>query len=203
MPTILRYIYVCIPILFINCSYLQSEESTTDTTSSMQPDSIVQSSPAMTPIKLDSFKIVKFKEYNRDWNASYFPIPTPWMLKRTPTEDPGYVYLVNSFDSLSYKISTDKEPSNGPPCSWKQKFKSGITYSKSTCMESGTNYTIRTSSNDKKTLVRLIDMLFYNSVNDWNNDSTEYAPLAEKAGCYYAIEKNDAGYYDLKYSCSF
>jgi len=199
----LKYISFFIAVLLFSCSYLQSEESATDSTALNQSDSLGQSSPPMTPIQLDSFKITKFKEYQKDWDASYFPMPTPWMLKRTSTEDPGYVYLVNSFDSLSYKISTDKEPSSGAPCSWKQKFKSGITYSKSTCMESGTNYTIRTSSNDKKTLVRLIDMLFYNSVNDWNNDSTQYAPLAEKAGCYYAIEKNDSGYYDIKYSCSY
>ena len=197
--------YVCLfsLLLFFSCSYPQSEETTTEHTAVEQSDTVLYSNPALDIHKLDSFKIAKFKEYKKDWNAAYFPLPTPWMLKRTTTEDPGYVYLVNSFDTLSYKNSTDKEPSTGPPCSWKQKFKSGITYSKSTCTESGTTYAIRTSSGDKKTLIRLIDMLFYNPVNDWNADSTQYAPLAEKAGCYYTIEKSDAGYYDVLYSCSY
>lgn len=199
----LKYLSFFIPILFFNCSYLQSEETN-------EADSLVQYTDTMQIINykldasgLDSFKLEKLKEYAKDWDASYFPLPTPAMLTHHPSEDPGYVYLSNSFDSLSYKNSTETEPSAGPPCSWKQKFKSGITYSKSTCLESGTNYTIRTRSADKKTLVRLIDMLFYNSVNDWNVDSTQYVPLSEKAGSYYAIEKNDAGYYDLIYSYSY
>lgn len=198
-----KYVPLFSLFLFFNCSYLQSNETTA-------PDSLVQhidtmeiTNHTLNPSGLDSFKIEKLKEYARDWDASYFPLPTPAMLKHNPTGDVGYVYISNSFDSLSYKNSTEKEPSAGPPCSWKQKFKSGITYSKSTCLESGTNYTINTHSKDKKTLVRLIDMLFYNSINDWNADSTQYIPFSEKAGAYYAIEKNDAGYYDVIYSYSY
>jgi len=198
-----KYLFLLTSFLFLNCSYFQAEENIDANTVLLSTDTLEQTNHNIDVNILDSFKIAKFKEYKKDWDATYFPLPTPWMLKHSSTEDPGYMYLCNSFDSLSYKNSTDKESGDETPCSWKQKFKSGITYSKSTCTESGTNYTIRTSSTDKKTLVRLVDMLFYNSVNDWNNDSTQYAPLSEKAGCYYAIEKNDNGYYDIQYSCSY
>lgn len=199
----LRYVFLCIPILIISCSYLQTEETATENTVSITPDTFAQTNHKKNSSLLDSFKIAKLKEYQKDWDATYFPLPTPAMLKRIPKEDPGYMYIATSFDSLSYKKPTNKEPSAGAPCSWKQTFKSGITYSKSTCTESGTNYSIRTCSRDKKTIVRLIDMLFYDPVNDWNNDSTEYAPLSEKAGSYYTIEKNETGYYDVEYSSSF
>ncbi|HSY60772.1 MAG TPA: hypothetical protein VK796_02800 [Cytophaga sp.] len=199
----MRYLFLLMPFLFSNCSYFQTEEINTTSGVLQRTDSLNTEHNAVTPIDLDSFKIAKLKEYSIDWDATYFPLPTPAMLKHQPSKDPGYVYISNSFDSLSYKNSTDKETSAEAPCSWKQKFKSGIIYSKSTCTESGTNYSIRTSSTDKKTLIRLIDMLFYDPVNDWNDDSTQYAPLSEKAGCYYSLEKNDAGYYDVVYSSSY
>lgn len=189
--------------MFFNCQYLQTEETHTAYSTNNVTDTIDAIRSVITSSGLDSFKLEKLKEYAQDWDASYFPLPTPAMLKHNPTEDAGYLYISNSFDSLSYKNSTEKEPSAGPPCSWKQKFKSGITFSKSTCLESGTNYAIRTSCTDKKTLVRLVDMLFYNSVNDWNTDSTQYAPFSEKAGSYYSIERNDNGYYDVVYSYSY
>lgn len=190
-------------VLFFSCSYLQTGETNAMDSLTKYIEPIDPIYHTITPIDLDSFKIVKLKEYAKDWNDAYFPLPTPAMLKQQPKKDPGYTYISNSFDSLSYKNSTEKESSAGAPCSWKQKFKSGITYSKSTCLESGTNYVISTKSTDKKTLIRLIDMLFYDPVNDWNNDSTKYAPLSEKAGVYYSLEKNDAGYYDIVYSSSY
>lgn len=199
----LKYLLLLAPFLFFSCSYFQAEEDADTIEGLTYPDTMDYAKYNVDLNLLDSFKIEKLKEYGKDWDATYFPLPTPVMLKRVPAEDPGYVYVSTSFDSLSYKNNTDKEPSAGSPCSWKQKFKSGITYSKSTCTESGTNYSISTASRDKKTIVRLIDMLFYNSVNDWNADSTHYAPLSEKAGCYYQIEKNDAGFYDIQYSCSY
>lgn len=199
----LRYLFLLSSLLFFNCSYFQVEENTDANTIVLDTDSIEQSIQKRSLNILDSFKIAKFKEYAKDWDDKYFPLPTPAMLQHQTLKDPGYLYISNSFDSLSYKNSTDKEPSAGPACSWKQKFKSGISYSKSTCTESGTNYVIQTKSKDKKTLIKLIDMLFYNSVNDWNADSTQYVPLSEKAGCYYSLEKTDAGYYDVVYSCSY
>jgi hypothetical protein len=198
----IKYFLLCVPILFFNCSYLQTEE--TDAQTFEEPGNPIDTSiHLLSTDKLNAFKIAKLKEYSKNWDATYFPLPTPAMLQQQPAKDPGYIYISESFDSLSYKNSTEKERSAGSPCSWKQKFQSGIIYSKSTCTESGILYSITTKSNDKKTIVRLIDMLFYNSVNDWNADSTQYAPLSEKAGCYYAIEKNDFGYYDIKYSCSY
>ncbi|WP_018341938.1 hypothetical protein [Cytophaga aurantiaca] len=199
----LKYASLFSVLLFFNCSYLQSEETNAIDSTNSIIDTMDASRPVIVPSDLDSFKITKLKEYAKDWDGSYFPLPTPAMLQHQPKKDPGYMYISNSFDSLSYKNSTDKEPSEGTPCSWKQKFKSGIIYNKSTCQESGTNYVINTKSNDKKTLIRLIDMLFYNPINDWNTDSTKYAPLSEKAGSYYSLEKNDAGYYDIVYSSSY
>lgn len=199
----LRYLALLSLLIFLNCSYLQTEEMASTDTITKHTDTSIIDHFVIDHFELDSFKIAKLKEYAKDWDDAYFPLPTPAMLKHQPLQDPGYVYISNSFDSLSYKNSTEKEPSDEPACSWKQKFKSGIIYSKSTCIESGTNYTIRTNSSDKKTLVRLIDMLFYNSVNDWNADSTQYVPLSEKAGSYYSLEKTDAGYYDIVYSSSY
>jgi len=199
----LRYLALLSLFLFLNCSYLQTEEIASTNTITKHTDTSIKDHLTIDHFALDSFKIAKLKEYAKDWNAAYFPLPTTIMLKHQPLQDPGYVYISNSFDSLSYKNSTEKELSAEPACSWKQKFKSGISYSKSTCSENGINYTIRTNSSDKKTLVRLIDMLFYNSVNDWNEDSTQYVPLSEKAGSYYSLEKTELGYYDIIYSSSY
>lgn len=199
----LKYFTLLIISSFLSCSGFQNNDREAPASSAAYVDTsntIVQTIDAS---NLDPIKIAKFKEYASDWNASEFPLPTPSMLIRSQDVDPGYLYVSNSFDSVSTKISTENEPHNGSPCSWKQTFKSGIIYTKSTCMAGGTRYSIQTTSTDKQTLIRLIDVLFYASENDWNSDSTQYAPLSEMAGDYYKLEKSDAGQYSIRYSYSY
>lgn len=199
----LKYSILLFAISFLGCSSLETNQTESTTTPVQYADTVKPTVNTIEPSMLDPFKITKFKEYAIDWNASEFPLPTPSMLIRSPDVDPGYLYLSNSFDSLTTKISTENEPQIGTPCSWKQKFKSDIIYSKSTCMAGGTRYSIQTNSKDKHTLVRLIDVLFYTSENDWNIDSTQYAPLSEMAGSYYLLKKSDAGNYRILYSFSY
>jgi len=197
-----KYFLFLSGMLFLNCSF-QYNEDTTATTSVQNYDTAETTTHPTNFNLFDSLKITKLKEYAPIWNASCFPMPEPVILKRSVTADRGYLYLINSFDSLSSKISTEKERSAGPPCSWKQEFKSGITYSTSSCAESGTSYIIHTSCADKNALVRIVDIIFQNDVNDWNSDSTRYEPILENAGCYYSIEQNTDGNYDIRYSCSY
>jgi hypothetical protein len=198
-----KYVSFLAVLLFSNCTF-QYNEDTSATTSAIQDSGTIETAIQPTDFSLfDSLKITKLKEYAPIWNAACFPMPEPVILKRTVAADRGYLYLINSFDSLSSKISTEKERSAGSPCSWKQEFKSGITYSTSTCAESGTTYIMHTSCPDKHALVSIVDIIFQNDVNDWNSDSTRYEPILENAGCYYSIEQNTDGNYDLKYSCSY
>lgn len=199
----LKYFILFITSSFVSCSGLQTNDTVESASSEAYVDTTNTAFQTTGASKMDPIKIAKFKEYASDWNASEFPLPTPSMLIRSQDVDPGYLYVSNSFDSVSTKISTENEPHNGSPCSWKQTFKSGIIYTKSTCMAGGTRYSIQTNSIDKQTLIRLIDVLFYTSENDWNSDSTQYAPLSEMAGDYYKLEKSDAGQYSIRYSYSY
>ncbi|MGN6646862.1 MAG: hypothetical protein ACTHJT_10080 [Cytophaga sp.] len=148
----------------------------------------------------DSFRVAKLREYTATWNKSCFPLPVGKFLLRTYTGDRGYDYIAANFDSLTGKKSTEKERSAGAPCAWKQLFKSGITYEISSCQASGAAVEIHTQCPDKTVLMRLVDILFYQAVNNWNADSTIYSPILEGPGFYYYIEKNEQGNYNLKYT---
>jgi hypothetical protein len=199
----LKYFIFFIASSFFSCSAQQTNKTEPKTLAQQYVDTVKPIVNSIESSMPDPIKVAKFKEYATDWNESEFPAPTPSMLVQSSDIDPGYLYISNSFDSLTAKISTENTPSIGTPCSWKQSFKSGIIYSKSTCMAGGTKYSIQTSSKDKQILIRLIDVLFYTSENDWNSDSTQYTPLSEMAGSYYLLEKSDAGNYSILYSCSY
>lgn len=111
--------------------------------------------------------------------------------------------LVENVDTLSARVITGhyEGSSTAESCSWKQTFKSNISYSSSTCTESGESNTIETHCPDKKVLVRLVDVLFQSSENQWDADSTEYRPIEEEAGCYYTIKQNEDGNYTIEYYC--
>lgn len=148
----------------------------------------------------DSFRVAKLREYTPAWNKSCFPLPVGKFLLRAYAGDRGYDYIAANFDSLTPKISTEKERSAEAPCSWKQTFQSGITYEISSCQASGATIEIHTQCRDKIALVRLVDILFYQTVNNWNADSSTYSPILEGPGSYYYIEKNEQGNYNLKYT---
>lgn len=148
----------------------------------------------------DSFKISKLKYYSNTWNEECFPMPVGKLLLRNYQGEAGYDYLTSNFDSSTSKISTEKERSAGIPCSWKQNFKSGFIYAVNNCIEGSTSYEINTSCTDKQALVRLVDVLFYKNVNNWDVDSSNYSPILEGHGDYFSIEKNHNGSYDLKYT---
>jgi hypothetical protein len=148
----------------------------------------------------DSFRVAKLREYTAQWNKSCFPIPVGKFLLRAYAGDRGYDYISANFDSLTEKISTEKERSAGSPCAWKQSFKSGITYEISSCQASGAAIEIHTQCPDKTALMKLVDILFYQPVNNWNADSTIYSPILDGPGAYYYIEKNEQGNYNLKYT---
>lgn len=199
----IKYILFFSIILFINCTFIYNEDTSDKIQKKNIADTLDTVSSQLNFTAFDSLKLLKLKEYSSRWNATCFPMPAPVLLKRKPETDPGYLYLINNFDSLSEKISTEKERSAGDPCSWKQKFKSGIVYTRSTCAESGATYSIHTNCPDKRALVALVDIIFQADINNWNNDSTKYEPILQEAGNYYSIEKNTEGNYDISYSSSY
>ncbi len=197
-----KYILLLCGIVFLACMPQHTEKDSATSIHNATEDTVA-ATYATDYILFDSLKLSKLKEYAPRWNSMCFPMPEPVVLMRKPADDPGYLYLINSFDSLSAKMSTEKERSAGFPCSWEQSFQTGIVYSRSTCTESGTVYQIHTNCRDKKALACLIDIIFQADVNNWNSDSTQYAPILEEAGAYYSIEKNSAGNYDINYSSSY
>jgi hypothetical protein len=209
-----KYALFLSAFICFNCSSTQTEETTVtkDTVQTITKNSDTAVSQNISKnidfTAPDTLQIAKLKWYAPTWDNTYFPLPTDTILKQYPSNDQGYLYLITSFDSLSSKIYTEyyevrgEEENNASiPCAWKQSFKSGMTYSVSACDESGSDYTIHTSCPDKKSLVHLADIIFHDSRNTWNEDSSKYEPIDKEAGCYYSIEKNDVGNYDIKYYC--
>ena len=151
----------------------------------------------------DTNKVSKLRAYASVWNNSCLRLPAGKVLLRNISGDAGYLYLVENFDTLTAKLSSEKERSAGPPCSWKQRFASGITYNLNKCKESGASYKIETPCTDKRVLVALVDIIFQQTLNMWNTDSTMYKPILEGAGNYYSIERNSKGTYDVLYTTDF
>jgi len=199
----LKYSPLLLSLLFINCSFWQNEKdaSIEDGTQIVSSDSSTEAWHKNIDYTLaDSFKVDKLRTYSASWNSACLPMPIGKFLLRNYQGEPGYDYLVSNFDSLTSKVSTEKEKSAGTPCSWKQKFKSGFSYSTNSCKEGSATYEIHTECTDKRALIQLIDVLFYRSLNSWDSDSSNYAPILEGPGSYFSIEKNDKGFYDVEYT---
>jgi len=198
-----NYLLLFFSLFFIACNYRQGNE---------QPP--IEIAPSKLSIDsssdiwhknidytlADSFKISKLRIYSTSWNRSCFPMPMGKLLLRNYKGEAGYDYLISNFDSLTSKVSTEKERSAGMPCSWKQNFKAGLSYSVNSCKAGTIFYEIHTTCNDKKALIQLVDVLFSQSLNNWDADSSNYIPILEEHGNYFTIEKNDKGNYDLKYT---
>lgn len=198
-----RLIFFHTILLFSGCTFFDpGKEEPADRTTNQQQDT---SKAAEQPVDLlaDTNKVFKLRQYATDWNNTCLPMPAGKVLLRDVPGDPGYLYLITSVDSLTGKISTEKERSAAAPCSWKQRFKSGITYNINLCKESGTSYKIETLCTDKKSLVALVDIIFQRTLNIWDADSSSYKPILEGAGNYYSIQKNGKGTYDILYTTDF
>ena len=211
-----RYILFVCCIAFFNCSSEKTENTTAQKDTLAE---VVQQKDSAVPVEHylgnmsepDSLKISKLEFYTATWDATYFPLPSVKHLLTFSDEDPFYTYLIENFDTLSTQVITENYEIRGEeeesvaaqPCAWRQDFKSNISYSSTICSESGETSVVHTSCPDKKVLVRLVDILFHTNDNIWNADSTEYKPIEEDAGCYYSIDKNDTGTYDIKYYCGY
>ncbi|ABG57693.1 hypothetical protein CHU_0403 [Cytophaga hutchinsonii ATCC 33406] len=170
----------------------QEEQVYTDTLNSLSNQS--------DRLLADTNKVLKLRTYAAGWDNTCLPIPTGKVLLRNIQGDAGYMYLTANFDSVTSKTSLEKERSAGAPCIWKQKFRSGIIYSINSCKASGANYKIETPCTDKKTLIALVDVIFQQTLNMWDADSSNYKPILEGPGNYYSIQKNTKGTYDLLYT---
>lgn len=193
-----KYLFI-LCAAFISCTEFRNNEPASVQHPS-DPDTTSINHTSIDYMLADSFRVAKLREYAPTWNKSCFPLPVGKLLLRTYPRDRGYDYIAANFDSLTAKTSTEKERSAGAPCAWKQSFKSGITYEISSCQASGAAIEIHTQCADKAALVRLVDILFYQAVNNWNADSSTYLPILEGPGSYYYIEKNEHGNYNLKYT---
>lgn len=210
-----KYLFFTLCVLFFNCSSDKTEDTLVKKDSiapSVQDTVATVGDSIKTAINWDEpdpFKIAKLEEYIASWDNRYFPMPDVSMLKRYSQIDPGYLYLTHNFDSLHAKRFTqyhettgmEEDELNTIPCAWVQQFKTDITYTMYTCNDGGESISIRTKCPDKKVLVRLIDILYHDTENAWNSDSSQYNPIKQEAGCYYTIEENDAGGYDISYIC--
>lgn len=210
----LIYLSAC---LFFACSSSNTEDTSIqkDTATAPMQDTVntLSTTDSITPDinwdEPDMLKLAKLKEYTADWDNTYFPLPSPSMLKRYSQIDPGYLYVARNFDSLYAKRTTgyygdEKEHSDShslTECSWEQEFKTDIWYTNSTCSESGEEVVIHTNCPDKKVLVRLVDILYHATENSWNADSSKYEPIEQEAGCYFEVKKNENNGYDIKYYC--
>ncbi len=188
-------------LFFSSCTFFESEKVQLEEQSHyISQDTLSIFSNKSEHLLADTNKVLKLRAYAADWNNACFPIPSGKVLLRNVQEEAGYLYLTTNFDTLTSKKSLEKERSAGAPCIWKQVFRSGITYSTNNCKASGASYKIETACTDKKTLTALVDIIFQQTLNMWDADSSNYKPILEGPGNYYSIQKNPKGTYDLLYT---